>query len=62
MTEPVDLDAKRKAKAPKCEICGQPVHEAAGLCPRVESIEYIMEDGTGVRYYLHRLDDEPVAG
>jgi hypothetical protein len=56
----VDLDAKRKAKAPKCEVCGQPVHEVPGLCPRIESIEYIMEDGTGVRYYLYPVDD--VAG
>jgi hypothetical protein len=61
MTEPVDLDAKRKAKAPKCDICAAPEHE--GLCPRIESVEHFMADGTSVRYYLSPLDDEPdVAG
>jgi hypothetical protein len=56
----VDLDAKRKAKAPKCEICGQLEHDD-GLCPRIESVEHFMADGTSVRYYL-RLFDDDVAG
>jgi ribosomal protein L34E len=60
----VDLDAKRKAKAPKCEICGKPVHEGIGECRRVESIEYELADGTIVRYHLWPLgdEDEDVAG
>jgi hypothetical protein len=59
MSDPVDLDAKRKAKAPKCEICGDPEHK--GLCPRIDYIEREFEDGTIVRYFLLPYD-EPVAG
>jgi hypothetical protein len=55
----VDLDAKRKAKAPKCEICAGPVHEAVGYCPRVESVT---QEVDGARtYHLWPLlePDEP---
>jgi hypothetical protein len=60
----VDLDAKRKskvAKGPRCQMCGEPVHEVPGLCRRLDSLEHILEDGTAVRYYLRPLpeDDEP---
>jgi len=58
--EPVDLDAKRKAKAPKCEICGSDIHAAAGMCPRVSAIK-ITEDGERM-YFLWPIDDEPLAG
>jgi hypothetical protein len=58
MTDPVDLDAKRKAKAPKCEICGQGVHDYVGQCPCIQFIEYEREDGTIVRYILRPLAGE----
>jgi hypothetical protein len=62
MSDPVDLDAKRKAKAPKCEICGEPVHEWPGQCRRVESVTYELADGTAVTYHLIPWPDDPVAG
>jgi hypothetical protein len=55
MSDPVDLDAKRKSKAPKCEICGQGIHDYVGQCPQIASIEYEREDGTIVRYILRPL-------
>jgi hypothetical protein len=63
MTEPVDIDEKRRekaAKAPRCDICGSPVHDYVGECARVDSIEHIFADGTAVRYYLRPIED--VAG
>jgi hypothetical protein len=57
MTEPTDINERRKAKAPRCELCGQGVHEWPGQCPRLEAIEYVLEDGTCVVYHL-----TPVAG
>jgi hypothetical protein len=55
----VDLDAKRKEKAAKCEVCGASAHIAPGMCPRVAAI-YIDPEG-GVTYHLWPID-EPVAG
>jgi hypothetical protein len=60
MTDPVDLDAKRKAKAPKCEICGQPIHDYVGQCDRISAITYETPDGGSVTYHIYPL--EPVAG
>lgn len=54
MTEPVDLDAKRKAKAPKCAICGHEQHEYVGQCPRIIAITE-EEDG-GTTYWLTEPD------
>lgn len=60
MSETVDLDAKRKAKAVKCEVCGSPAHAAAGLCPRVAAISHDVEGG--VTYHLWPIEDPPLAG
>jgi hypothetical protein len=59
----VDLDAKRKAKTakgPRCEICGEPVHDYPGQCDRISAITYESPDGISVTYHLYPL--EPVAG
>jgi hypothetical protein len=58
MSDPVDLDAKRKAKAKKCEICGGPLHDFIGQCPRLESIT--QECDGSETFHLWPLDD--VAG
>jgi hypothetical protein len=50
MTDPVDLDAKRKAKAPRCELCAGPAHEHEAQCPRVIAITY--EADGGITYHL----------
>jgi hypothetical protein len=57
MTEPVDLDAKRKAKAPKCELCGDSAHQFEAGCPRVYAVTF--EPDGGVTYHLHDIDDGP---
>jgi hypothetical protein len=54
--DPVSLDAKRKEKAPTCEICGGPAHKFAGQCPRVHAITY--EDGA-VTYHLTEEYEPP---
>jgi hypothetical protein len=64
MTEPVDIDEKRRekaAKAPRCDICGKPEHDYTGECRRIDSIEHIFPDGSSIRYYLLHFD-EVVAG
>ena len=38
MSEPIDLESKRKAKQPRCQICGGPLHDFIGACPRVSAI------------------------
>jgi hypothetical protein len=55
-----ELDAKRKAKAPRCEACGGAVHDYAGQCPRLAKITH--EPDGGKTYWLYPIDDEPVAG
>lgn len=40
MTELVSIDAKRKAKAPRCDFCGQPEHITTLACPRVFAVTY----------------------
>jgi hypothetical protein len=59
MTDPVDLDAKRKAKAPRCQICGNPVHDFIGQCPRVVGITQEID---GAETYSLIPWDEYVAG
>jgi len=59
MTDPVDLDAKRKAKASKCDFCGQPDHPAPFLCPRVAAVTY---DGEAVTVDLWPIEEPPLAG
>jgi hypothetical protein len=56
MSDPVNLDAKRKAKEPKCDFCGEPEHAAQLACPRVASVTY---DGDAVTVELWPIDDEP---
>jgi hypothetical protein len=61
--EPVDLDAKRKAKAKeaKCDICGGPEHVGALACPRIAAITYWPDGAVSVD--LAPFDEEPpVAG
>jgi hypothetical protein len=60
--EPVDLDAKRKAKAkePRCDICGAPEHEGALACPRIAAITY-WPDGC-VTVELALAEGPPLAG
>lgn len=57
MTEPVDFDAKRKAKQKRCQICGGPVHDYLGQCRRIAAITQ-EEDGSDT-YHLYPLPDEP---
>lgn len=56
MTEPIDLDAKRRSKVPKCEACGEPQHEYIGQCPRISGVTY-ETDEYAVTYHFW-----PVAG
>jgi hypothetical protein len=59
MTDPVSIDGKRKAKAPKCDFCGQPEHAAQFACPRIASVTY---EGDSVTVELWPLDEpEPPA-
>jgi hypothetical protein len=60
-----DLDAKRKEKEkqqPKCQACGNNVHDYAGQCPRIQAITH--ETDGGITYHLWAQDepDEPLAG
>ena len=50
MSDPIDLDAKRKAKTPKCEFCGQAAHEYEAQCPRVVAVTF--EADGGITYHL----------
>ncbi len=56
MTDTVDLDAKRKARAPKCELCGKPAHQFEAQCPRVYAVTF--EADGGITYFLADLDDD----
>jgi hypothetical protein len=60
--EPVNLDAKRKEKAPRCDICGEPLHDFIGQCRRIASVTNEADGAT--TWHLHPIedDDEPVAG
>jgi hypothetical protein len=53
----VDLGAKRKERAPRCDICGKPLHDFIGECRRVGSVTNEV-DGA-VTWHLIPLDDEP---
>lgn len=57
MAEVTDLDAKRKAKEPRCAICGRPTHEYHGQCPRICAITE--ETDGSVTYHLFPVDDDP---
>ena len=59
MSEVGDLDAKRKAKAPKCEICGSVAHEFEAQCPRIYAIT--KEPDGGITYHIEGYDPEPDA-
>jgi hypothetical protein len=61
MSDPVDLDAKRKAKAPKCRFCGDAAHAATLLCPRVSGVA-LREDDEQVIEIFFWDDWKPVAG
>ena len=52
----VSLDGKRdeqKAKGPRCQACGAPVHDYPGQCWRIASIEQT-EDS--IIYHLWPID------
>lgn len=55
--EPVNLDAKRKSKEPKCMLCGGPLHDYIGQCRRLASVTQEI-DGSET-YHLHPIEDEP---
>lgn len=57
MTDTVDLDAKRKAKAPKCELCGGIAHQFEAQCPRVYAVTF--EADGGITYHLLGIEDGP---
>lgn len=59
MSDPVDLDAKRKAKVPKCEFCGGAGHESEAACPRVVAVTF--EPDGGITYHLYVPDLTPDA-
>lgn len=59
MTEPVDLDAKRKAKQKRCQICGEEVHDFLGQCKRIAAIT--QEADGSETYHLHPYEDPPPA-
>lgn len=59
MTEPVDLNAKRKEKQPRCAICGSASHDYPGQCPRVYAVTD--EPDGGVTYHLTPIDEPPEA-
>jgi hypothetical protein len=63
MKEVVDLGQERKARAARCDICGNPIHDFVGQCPRIASVTNEVDGAT--TYHLHPIeedDDEPVAG
>jgi predicted ATP-dependent serine protease len=59
MSETVDLDAKRKAKQPRCHLCGEAVHDWIGQCHRVTAITE--ETDGSITYHLSGQDDPPDA-
>ncbi len=59
-TELVNLDAKRKAKEPKCAICGEAIHDFVGQCKRVIAITEESDGST--TYHLRPLEEPDVAG
>ncbi len=60
MSEPVDFNERKKAKAKRCQICGGEVHEFLGQCKRIAAITQDI-DGSET-YHLFPWDDEPLAG
>jgi len=54
MSEPIDMDLRRKKRAEierelrevSCEYCGAPPHDQPLACPRVASVTYY-NDGNG---------------
>ena len=56
MSDLISLEDKRKAKASKCDFCGEPDHAAPFLCPRVAAVTY---DGDAVTVELWPIDDSP---
>jgi hypothetical protein len=62
MKEVVDLDAQRKARIARCDICGNPIHDFVGQCPRIASVTNEVDGAT--TWHLHPIedDDEPLAG
>jgi hypothetical protein len=62
MTDPVDLDAKRKAKAPKCRFCGALAHEQPLLCPRVSGVAMREDDMQVIEIFFWDYWEPPVAG
>jgi hypothetical protein len=59
MTEPVDFNERKKAKAPKCEFCGAEAHKETLMCDRICAVLY-HSDGC-VEIVFHD-DWKPVAG
>lgn len=59
MSDPVDFDAKRKAKQkkPRCEICGGDQHDFIGQCKRIAAIT--SEPEGGETYHLYPINDDP---
>lgn len=59
MNEPVDFEARKKAKKVRCQICGEDAHEFVGQCRRIAAISQD-PDGTET-YILHPLPEPPAA-
>jgi hypothetical protein len=59
MSDPVDLDAKRKEKKSRCAICGGPSHDFSCQCPRICAITEEV-DGS-ITYHLNPIDEPPRA-
>lgn len=59
MSEPTDLDARRKANAPRCQICAGPAHEFEAQCPRVSAITYEPDGGITYHLFIIEPDDGP---
>jgi hypothetical protein len=59
MSDPVDFNEKKKAKAKRCQICGGEQHDFLGQCPRVAAIT--QEADGGETYHLYPIDPPPDA-
>ena len=55
MSDTVDFDARRKAKAPKCDFCGGPGHKIEAQCPRVIAVTF--EPDGGITYHLVGIEE-----